>query len=103
MMEEPMLGEIRGGDYARRVAALAGALAESAVTQIAMETDDADQLVELDARAADLPGLLADPGRLYGLHVRARTLISVTPRAVAWVTHDPVIDEAMRRARAALP
>ncbi len=101
-MEQPLLGEITVGDHRQRVIALAGALAECSITQIALETEDDKTVVELEARATDLPGLLADPSRSFGLHLRARTLVSVTPRSVSWVTHDAAIDEAMRRAKASL-
>lgn len=98
-MDDPLVGEITAGDHAARVVAVAGALAESAVTHIAIEYEDEKSLVELDARTTDLPGLLADPSRALGVHARARTLISVTQRAVNWITCDAEIDAAFRRAR----
>ena len=101
-MDEPLIGEMSGGDHGRRVIALAGALAECAVTRFEFEIEGGNCLVEFEARETDLPGLLADPSRSVGLHARARTLISVTPKSIGWVTHDSEIDSALRRAKASL-
>jgi hypothetical protein len=101
-MDEPLIGEMSGGDHGRRVIALAGVLAECAVTRFELEVEGDDCLVEFEARATDLPGLLADPTRSVGLHARARTLISVTPKSIGWVTHDAQIDAALRRAKTSL-
>jgi hypothetical protein len=101
-MNQPLLGELSGADHARRVAAVAGALAESGVTRLALEYETDAALVEFEVRATDLPGLLADAARSVGVHARGRTLIAVTRESVTWVTHDADIDAALRRAKKTL-
>lgn len=100
-MEQPLLGELTGGDHEQRVIALAGALAESSITQIMLESNDGG-LTEIEARTTDLPGLLANPQLPFALHLRARTLISIGPASINWVTFDAALDEALRRAKASL-
>lgn len=101
-MDHPLLGEITSADHTQRIIALAGALAESAVTRVALEYEDDVTMVEYETRHTDLPGLLANSERSVGIHARASTLISVTSRAISWVTGDAEIDAALNRAKKSL-
>src|SRR5688500_6041485 len=100
-MDHPILGEISGGDHPQRLIAIAGALAESSVTQMMLEMGDASCL-EIEARTTDLPGLLSRMTEPVALHLRARTLISIAPASISGVTFDPQLDESLRRAKSTL-
>jgi hypothetical protein len=98
-VDAPYTGRLSRGSHQQRVIALAGALAEAGVIRLEVEVPGGEVL-QLEARATDLPGFLAN--RFPVLHASGRTVLSVTPAAIAWETLDPRIHEAMVRAGASL-
>ena len=101
MSGAPHLGTLEGGTHARRVVALAGALAEAGVAQIDLSIPGRPPRV-LRARESDLPGVLQEPRHgVVLLTARGGTRIEVTRDAIRWRTADRLIAERLRDARAA--
>lgn len=99
-MDAPLEGELTTGDHRQRLVALAGALAECAVTEVEVELSSECTLT-CRARETDLPGILASTPSPV-LRARDGTLVRITPGSVVWTTRDAGIDAALRRAGASL-
>ena len=99
-MGAPHVGEMSTGDHRQRLVALAGALAESGVTEVEVELS-AGCTLRCRARETDLPGILASAPSPV-LRAREGTLVQVSPASIVWMTRDAGIDAALRRAVAFL-